>query len=166
MSNIYKELSDEFARAESLVQSADHLVYVALPVVKDNRLLLRALEHLHRAVVLDIGVILKFEHLFKRINLTKDPKLNLEIFFGCGKRFGLNELDYSFVKEIMIMGKKHKESGFEFSRSGKVIILDDTLGLYELRSEKLKEYINMAKKLSNSVKKAIDGVLGTLGKGI
>ncbi len=166
MDNVYKDLIDEFARAEGLVQSADHLVYVALPVVKDNRLLLRALEHVHRAVILNIGVVLKFEHLFKRLTLTKDPKVNLEMFFACGKRFGLNELDYKGIKEIMTLGKKHKESGFEFSRSGKVIILDDSLGLYELRAENLKTYINTAKRLCNQVKKSLDEVLGAMGKGI
>ena len=148
MENIHKTFLDEIVEAEKFWQSADHLIYITLPIVKDPKLMIRALENLHRGVVKNISLILKFEYLYKRVQLSKDSKKNLEIFFRkCAGRYSLGELDKKLIKDIVILGRKHKESGVEFSKSGKVIILDDNLGTSELTLEKMKEYLQTGKRL-------------------
>lgn len=146
---LYKKFVDALIEAEKERQRAEHLINVIYPVVKDTKIFLRALERLHKYLVLTISNILKYEYLYKRIELSKDAKKNLEVFFKrCSGKYGLNELDNQVVREILALGKKHKDSGFEFSKAGKVVILNDDLGINELSLDKLKEYIALLKRLS------------------
>tara|TARA_Y100000310_G_scaffold344244_1_gene455950 strand:- start:10464 stop:10949 length:486 start_codon:yes stop_codon:yes gene_type:complete len=148
MENIHGRFIDVLTEAEELWRSADHLVYITMPVVQDEKLLIRALENLHKSLVLAISTILKFEYLYKRVDLGKDTRKNLDMFFGkCAVRYGLNEKDCELIREIMFLGKKHKESGFEFSKKGKVVILDDSLKTSELDTEKVKSFLSLGKRL-------------------
>jgi hypothetical protein len=151
MANVYTEMIDELGEAKSLAESAEHLVSVVLPVVGDNKLLLRALESTNKAVLKNIEVVLKFEHMFKRIDLTKNPGDNLDLFFSrCINRYGLNELEIACLKELLRLGKRHKDSGFEFSRYRKVIIMQDRGEISELRAEKMGEYAKIARRLAEN----------------
>jgi hypothetical protein len=116
---------------------------------------LRALEELNKGTIGIIGVVLKFEYLFKRVNLTKNKEKNLDVFFRkCAYRYGLNELDILQLQEILALGKKHNESGFEFSKHGNAIMLDDKTGFTKIDAEKLKEMTKTAIKLLENTKKA------------
>jgi len=151
MANVYTEMIDELGEAKALGESAVHLVSVVLPVVDDNKLLLRALESTNKAVLKNIEVILKFEHMFKRIDLTKNSGDNLGLFFSkCINRYGLNDLEIFGLREIIDLGKRHRESGFEFSRYRKVIIMQDRGEVSELGAEKMAEYALMALKLAEN----------------
>jgi hypothetical protein len=147
---VIEDFEKKISEAERGVWSADHMVCVILPVVKDTKLLIRALEAVHKAVVSCVGVILKLEYMHKRINLTNDSSRNLELFFGkCASRYGLNEPEIGKIREIVSLGKRHKESGFEFSKHGRVIILDDALGITQLSADDLKGFIKTSRRLVN-----------------
>jgi hypothetical protein len=151
MANVYTEMIDELGAAKSLAESAEHLVFVVLPVVGDNKLLLRALESTNKAVLKNIEVVLKFEHMFKRIDLTKNPGDNLDLFFSkCISRYGLNELEILGLREILKLGKRHKDSGFEFSRYRKVIIMQDKGEISELGAENMVQYARISLKLAEN----------------
>ena len=79
--DIRKKFIDALIEAEKLWQGADHIAYITYPFVKNPKLLIRALEGLHKSLVLTISTILKFEYLHKRIELSGDTKKNLEFFF-------------------------------------------------------------------------------------
>ena len=81
MENIHKEFLESLIEIEKLWKSADHIVYVTLPVVKDPKLLLVALNDLHIFMIKSISLILKFEYFYKRVILHEDSKKNLEEFF-------------------------------------------------------------------------------------
>ncbi len=154
MDVIYQKFIDSLIETEKHLQSADHIIFVTIPVVKDPKLMLRAFESVYRGLTLNISTILKFEYLYKRITLSNDTKINLETFFArCSKNYGLNEGECKLLKEIIFLGKKHKESGLEFSRSGKVIMVDDELGVFEIGIIKLKEFFSISKKLLQSTNK-------------
>ncbi len=151
MANIYTEMIDELGEVKALGESAEHLVSVVLPVVGDNKLLLRALESTNKAVLKNIEVILKFEHMFKRIDLSKNAGDNFDLFFSkCISRYGLNELEISGLREIIKLGKRHKESGFEFSRYRKVIIMQDRGEVSELGAENMAQYARISRKLAEN----------------
>ena len=148
MDNINKKFIDSLIEAERQRQSADHLIYITLPVVKDTRLLLRALESIGKSVTLSISTILKFEYLYKRVELFANPEKNLETFFKkCAVRYGLNEQDNLDLKRILFLGKKHKESGFEFSKYRKAVILDDNLTVDEVTEGQIKEFLKVSRKI-------------------
>jgi hypothetical protein len=157
--NVYSALVNEIGAGEKMIFGAEKLAGTAFSVVKDAKLLLRALEGLNKGTIMTIGVALKLEHLFKRIELTKDKSANLGIFFSkCANRYGLNELDTGELKEILELGEKHKKSGFEFSRWGNAIMLDDALGATKVDSEKLIKLACAGKKLAESVKTELERI--------
>ena len=142
MESIYRKFLDSLVEAEKAWKSADYLVNVTFPIVKDPKLLIRALESLDKEVRLAVSVILQVEYLFKRIELAKDAEENMRIFVKrCAKRYGIGEEDVKLVKEILFLGKKHKESGFEFGKGEKGVILDDLGNAYQLNREKMKSLL-------------------------
>lgn len=158
MEEIQKKFVDDLIESEKLVQNADYLAGVVMPTVKDAKVLVRALESVYKSVKLNVNTILKIEFLYKRIVLGKDAKENMGIFYdSCASRYGLTDADKRLLREIFYLERKHKESGFEFSRSGKVIILDDELGLYELTREKMKDYIALAKRITEGTRSGLKG---------
>jgi hypothetical protein len=161
MEGIHKEFIDKLIEVERHLVSADHLVYVTFPVVKDARLLIRGFESAHKALVGCISTILKFEYLYKRVELSADNSENLKSFYKkCALSYGLDERGRELVKEMMFLAKKHKESGLEFAKSGRIIITDDELGVYELSSDKMKAYISLLKKLlENTNRKFKEGTI-------
>lgn len=147
-----KEISRNFVDAiiesERSLISAEHIIKVIMPVVKDQKLLLRALETLHKSAVLIISSILKYEYLHKRVQLSSDHIKNLDIFIKkCAFYYGLSSEEVSIVKNLLILGKKHKESGFEFSRVGKIVIMNDDLSTIEVTHYELEQFINVLRKL-------------------
>ena len=148
MEDIRKQFVNNLIEAEKNWQSADNLANVVFPVVKDPKLLVKALDSLFKCVVLMVSTVIKFEYLHNRLKLSSDKNKNLEIFFTkCSFNYGLNKVENGIVKEIIFLGKKHKESGFEFSKSGKLIILDDNSGVFELDLLKIKEFLSVSRKL-------------------
>lgn len=154
--DVHDKIGKDLIDAAGMIKNAEHMTNYTFPVIKDAKLLARALESLHKSLVLLISGILKFEYLYKRINLSKDHEVNLKTFYGkCAARYGLNDTDIVLIKEVFFLGKKHKDSGFEFSKFGKVIILDDEYGVFELDSRKMNEMVKMAKKLLNGANIAL-----------
>ena len=139
MEPIYRKFLDSLVEAEKAWKSADYLVNVTFPILKDPKLLIRALESLDKETRLVISVILQVEYLFKRIELAKDREENMIVFVKrCAKRYGIGKEDEGLIKEILFLGRKHKESGFEFGKDGKAVILDDFGNSYQLDREKMK----------------------------
>src|SRR3989344_7029728 len=117
METIHKQFLDALMEAEKARRGAEQVIVVTIPIVKDDKLLLRALEGIHKSMVLSISTILKIEHLYNRIDLASSPEKNLETFFRIAWRYGLNS-DIDMIKEALFLGKKHKESGLEFVKKG------------------------------------------------
>ncbi len=150
-----KEFADKYVEAEKLWRGADHLVYVTYPVVKDEKLLLKALEGVHRAAVIGISLALKIGYVHRRILSLGDPEKNLDMFFR--KCVVFDDADEKTLRELLMLGKKHKESGFEFSRKGKAVIMDDDLGMKVLGVDQLKSFLRVCKVLLDSTNNALRG---------
>ncbi|MBI2631840.1 hypothetical protein HYW75_02455 [Candidatus Pacearchaeota archaeon] len=156
MDNI-KKLIDSSIEAEKNWRSADHFIYVLYPAIKDEKLLLRSLENLYKGLVMAITTVLKLEYIHNKIELSKDQKKNLEIFFRkCALKYGMIESDLELLKKVIILGKKHKESGFEFPRNGRVVIMDDEGNTLTLSMDEMKKYLEVVRKLIINVKKQLN----------
>jgi len=143
-----KSLFSKIEEAERLHKASEHLVVVSYPFVKDSKLLLRALDSLFNSINLSIGAILSFESFYKRANEGNNFRENLSIFLNkCALRYGLSIEEQEMLKKIFILKQKHEESGFEFSRKGKIIMLDDSLGFSQLEPEVMKNFLKISKKV-------------------
>lgn len=148
---IHREFLDFLSKSEEKWKSGDYLINVTYPVVRDDKLFLRALDDIYESLVSCITGILKLEYLYKRISLTIDSKKNLQIFLNkLGNRYGLDEKDREMVREIIFLGKKHKDADVEFSGKGKAYIFDSEFGKLELDLNKMKKFVSLGKKLLES----------------
>ena len=144
---------ENLIEAEKILQTADHMVYVTFPLIKDKRLLLRILQEIKRAVAICINSILQYEYLFKRINLYKEPKANFRIFLEkCAPIYSITKEEIALILELFDFVEKHKESPFEFIKDGKVVILSNGLKPRILTLEKTKEFLLTAKNILKKTK--------------
>jgi len=164
MEPIYKKCIDQLIAAEKEAYSADHMINVVYPVVKDGKILLRAFESVNKALKGAISAILKYEYLYKRVELSLEAGKNMEAFFKkCANRYGIDEEGREKIKEMLLLGKRHKESGFEFTRPGRVVILDDSgqdLKKSEIQVQDIKGYTLLIKELIGKAKGIFAGKTG------
>ncbi len=146
------KISASLVSAERALTSAEHMLLKILPISGDQKILLKSLEKTYESAVLTMGFILKYEHLKRKIVLTKDRHQNEILFFSkCLPKYGLISEDSIRLKELLVYGRTHKASPVAFSRKGYVVIMDDNLGVLELDEGLLKSYIFSVRVLLDSV---------------
>lgn len=127
------------------LQIADHMTYVTLPIVNENRLLLKILEEIYRSITNSIKTILNYEYLYRQIKIYKESKKNLEIFVRIAKRYNISNEEIKRIKEVLELYKKHKESPIEFVKRDRFIIMSNNLQTKILDINLIKEYLLLAK---------------------
>ena len=139
---------DNLQKAEVTIKTADHLIYMTYPLVKDKRLLLKIISEIKNAVANCISSILQYEYLYKRISLYKDPKKNLKTFKEkCAPRYDITLEDIKLIIELFEIVEQHKKSPFEFIKDEKIVILSEDMRQKTLTVEKIKEFLAMAKNI-------------------
>jgi hypothetical protein len=130
------------------LRTADHMLYVTYPVIKESRLLIKAFEEIHSVVSKLIELILKHEYHYKRVQLYSNPNLNLTVFEQrCAERYKLTEEDIVGIKQIIDIYQSHKSSPVEFVRQNKFVIMSDNLKTESITLPKLKTMLSAAKNL-------------------
>ena len=144
---------ENLVEAEKILQTADHMVYVTFPLIKDKRLLLKILQEIKKSVAMCINSILQYEYLFKRINLYKEPKINFKIFIEkCAPAYFITKEEINLILELFDFVERHKESPFEFIKDDRVVILSNGLKPRILTLEKTKEFLLAAKNILKKTK--------------
>jgi hypothetical protein len=139
---------EKLDKAASGLKTADHMLYMTYPLVKEKRLLLKILNEVYSVIINIINSILQYEYLYKRIRLYKDSKSNLEVFKQkCASRYKITPQQITRIFEIFKLTEKHKKSPFEFVRNNKIVIMSNTLKTDTITADKLKEYILVTKDL-------------------
>jgi hypothetical protein len=152
MNKILKNIDD----AEKRTNIAGHIIYVTYPLLKDKKLLIKALLEAKEIVIACISAILQNEYINKRIDLTRDSSNNFKIFSDkCASRYNINEREIQKIIELFELAEKHKESSMEFMKDNKVIILDRKMKVETLTVEKTKDMIELAKEILIKTKNGI-----------
>ena len=142
--------------AEKTIRTADHLVYVTYPLIKDKRLLLKVLEEIKNAITNCISFILQYEYLYKRINLYKNPKENFRIFSEkCAPIYGISRFQIDLILELFDFIEKHRDSSIEFIKEDRIVILSANLKPKILTLEKTKEFLILSKDILKKSKERI-----------
>lgn len=138
------------------LQIADHMTYVTLPLVKDNRLLLKIFDNIYKSVIGCINAILNYEYLYKRIKLYKSVEDNMQTFTNkCAKNYNLTNEQVRKIQKLIKLNKQHKQSAMEFVKQDKIVILSDSLGTQTINIQKIKEFLLLAKELLMHTKNKI-----------
>ncbi|MEM2956324.1 MAG: hypothetical protein QW041_02005 [Candidatus Pacearchaeota archaeon] len=138
----------KFEEAKKALRTAEHMVYITYPLLKENRLLLKALEEIYLAVKIAIDLILKREYELKRIKIYSDSKTNMVIFEQkCALRYNFIAEEIEGIKRIINLFERHKLSPMEFARHNKLIIMSDDLRTESITLPILKNMLSIAKKV-------------------
>lgn len=147
-----EKYEESFNKAVKELRVADHILYVTYHIVKDKRLLLKALDQEYDSLMSLINAILQYDYLWKRIQLYHDPSLNFDTFINkCSKRYAITSQEISEIKDFLLVVELHKKSPMEFMRREKVVIMADNFKTASVDYEKLKKYLEMIKRI---IKKA------------
>lgn len=139
--------------AEQIIRKIDHMTYVTFPLIKDKRVLLKILLETKIAITNCISSMLQYEYIFKRINLYKDPRENFKTFTDkCALRYGITREEIRKIIELFNLVEKHRQSSMEFVKNEKIIILSGNMSKETLELEKIKEFLNLAKKILDKTK--------------
>jgi len=137
---------ENLEKSEKIIQTADHLLYVTYPLVKDKRLLLKILTEIKKGIASCMNAVLQYEYLHGRVRLSSDPKLNFKKFLEkCCPRYNISETNVKKIIKLFDIIKKHKASPFEFVKEDKVIILSENLNSEIITLEKVKEFLDSSK---------------------
>ncbi len=140
-------VSELFNKAERSLKTADHMVYITYPLIKENRLIKKILEDLYESASATVQAILSYESAYKRITL-QDSKTNWAIFKEqCAPRFNIEMPELQVLFELFSLAEKYKSSSMDFIRKDKLVIMSDSLRTESVGLEQLKKYLNLIKVL-------------------
>jgi hypothetical protein len=134
--------------ASKTLQTADHMVYITFPLIKDNGLLIKIFIQIYTAILDIVNAILQYDYAYKRIVLYNDVKANFKSFREkCAPRFGITPEEVKSIIEIFKVMEEHRQSPMEFVKMDKFVILSDSLQTDIVTIGKLKEYLSIAKNI-------------------
>lgn len=147
------KIIENIQKSEKIIQTADHLLYMTFPIVRDKKLLLKIMAEIKNSIALCINSILQYEYVHKKINLYKNPEENFKTFVEkSSKRYLINNEEIKKIMELFDIAEKHEKSPMEFVRNEKVVILSDNMNQKTLTLEKTKEFMRLAKSILKKTK--------------
>jgi hypothetical protein len=159
MENTSEKYLVSLTNAIKSIKVADHILYITYPLMKEKRLLLKALDCLYESTNLIISSILQYEYIWKRIILIQDSKVNFQTFIDkCTKRYNITEQEINDLNNLIQTVENHKKSPLEFLRKDKIIIMSDSLKTRTIDSEALKTYLKLSKSLFQKARNVLQPV--------
>jgi len=154
-----EKYEESLSRAVKSLETADHMVYVTFPLIKEQKLLLRILVEIYDCLLGLINAMLQYEYYYKRIEVFKEPKDNFQTFREISPGYGITEYQIEKIIEILKLAERHKKSPFEFVKNENIIIMSEGMKTDVLNLEKIKFYLleskDILRKVNNVIKKRI-----------
>ena len=149
----YQELA---RKAFSNFKTADHLTYMTLPLINDNKLILTILDNINLALINGMDSILEFERLYKRISpLPENFSMRYSVFQQVSNRYDIEPEELNLISSIKTILENHKNSPVEFSRPGKFVICSDDFRIKTISVNEIKQYLILAKSFLRKVDRII-----------
>ena len=147
---------EHLQEAAKNLRIVEHLAYVTMPVVKDKRLLLKIIVETNNSMRDLISAILQYDYLYKKINLTKDPKVNMETFLKkCAPNYRIDTEELKIILELKTLVENHKKSTMEFVKEDKLVILSENMSQRIVTIELAKQFLQAAKSILEKIREKI-----------
>ncbi len=145
--------------ANKFLKIADHMVYITFPAMKEQRLLIKILEQIHKAQKAMISFILDNEYQGKRIRLYAEPQVNFKTFLSCAPKYGIKEPHLDSIKKTASIIDMHIKSPMEFVKQDKLVIMSEGMQMESITHEQVKKHLiqsrEMLKSIENQIKSEI-----------
>ena len=126
------------------LKSADHILTMTFPLIKDPKLLLAVLQNVCKSFDHGANAVLQYEYMYKRISRVPE-ELNLKIKYLNSNRLKIEKSLLHTYVELKQLNEGYKKSPVTFSRQNKFIICANDYKTMELTPDLLKNYISKAK---------------------
>lgn len=148
---------NHYRKAVGCFKSADHFIYVTLPVVKDVKLITTALDNIHLALLHGMDAMLEYERYYRRVlPLVNNFDLRLDVFRKrVVGRYGFLSQDAEFIAEIKALIDERKEASMEFTKSGKFVMCSENYRIKTISVEEIKKYLSTTKNFLIKVNKVM-----------
>ncbi len=133
--------------ARKRLTAADHILTQTYPLLRDPKLLLAVLQHLHEALESGMLALLGHEAGAKRIpTVPEDRAARLSLFRQhVVPRYGVPNDFLRLMGEVRETLEEHRKSPVEFVRKGEFVICDEGYRVRTLTVEQLKRHLVRAK---------------------
>lgn len=151
------EYNEIFKNAVKSIKRADHLTYMTLPIVKDNKLILSIMENIHLSMVQGMNTLLEYERMYKRVPpLSQNFSSRFEIFRDkLINKYGITKEEAELVRSLGEIIAAHKSSPVEFSRPDKFVICNDNYRMKTISVQEIKQYIIITKGFLRKIEKIV-----------
>ncbi len=151
------EYNEIFKNAVKSIKRADHLTYMTLPIVKDNKLILSIMENIHLSMVQGMNTLLEYERMYKRVPpLSQNFASRFEIFRDkLINKYGITKEEAELVRSLGETIAAHKSSPVEFSRPDKFVICNDNYRMKTISVQEIKQYIIITKGFLRKIEKIV-----------
>jgi hypothetical protein len=135
-------------RANRSLKTADHLVYVTYPLLKDTKLVIAILENINNALMLGVDAMIEYDGLYRRItNAPIEFQSRLELFkTSSAPRYNIEREHVALITEINGIMETRKKGTMEFIKKDRLVVCGTDFRTKTIDYEKAKDYVNRSKK--------------------
>jgi hypothetical protein len=146
--------------ANTSFRTADHMLYVTYPLIKENRLIISMTENLNNALIKAMEALLYYDRAYKRVEVFPDDFYSkFDVFKReCAIRYGIDRNYIALIQDLRDLINERKKSKMEFIRNDKYVICSDNYSVKTITIDKLKEYLNISKIFIRKVNQIIGNV--------
>jgi hypothetical protein len=145
------------SNAKKEINLADHIYYVALPVVKDKKVFLSILNHLERSLLLAMRAYIINQKEKKKIRIIPESEsLIVRLFFEeFSDTLSIKTSEKHIVKEILTVAKAYRKSQAEIKRGEDYIIFLPNFDTVTINEQNMKRYLSLSKTIINKIEEGI-----------
>ncbi len=161
-----ERFQQELSEGKRKLMTADHLVSITYPLVKDNRLLLTAADNLFGAAKNLMVSLLHYDEAFKRIPHFREEYDSMLYWFRsrCMPYYGLSREYTAATDDLRVLLDEHKASTVEFSRKDGLVICSDSYRIRKITVAQLKSYVGILKRMLVDVEGVVSRYEGIFGR--
>lgn len=148
-----QKILQNIQESEAHVKTADHLIYSSFPLLKEKRILIKAIHEINSAIKKTINSILQYEFSSKRIKIYTDPKKNFKTFVKqCSESYKITKDELKKIVKISAISRAQKDSPMEFLKNQKVVIFSTKMDPKQIEIEEIKDFLLVAKSILKKTK--------------
>ncbi len=120
-----KRVAEEIVEAEKFLRIAEEILGKGLVLTGETKLLAKALENCEKSAKKVISAFIHYDYILGKIEISETGAENIELFFERSGVYGLSKTKAEEIRKLLKTAEKHKKSAFEFTKNGKLVIMDD-----------------------------------------
>ncbi len=150
----YKSLIDQAYKEAKL---ADYMAYVTSKLVKDKKVVISILDHIHKSYMLSLTAFLSRERFYRRVPpVPKEPLLLIDLFFNqYAQSLNVNQSLKQVMLKISKAIKAYNERGMLLQRGTKYVFVAANYELIDVKPDDVKVWLKQNLNFINLMKEKL-----------